>query len=125
MSNIFAVIGIGLVLLGTAWTVVATLRAPEWLQYPEFQYGAEHVIRSTDKARRTGWENFPPEERDAELQRAAVAKEKDLEDLAARTGEQFRRHRAAISKGSLFGLGLIALGSVAQGIAIILTSAPS
>ena len=89
------------------------------MTYPDFQNGHQHVIRVTHKARRTGWDGFPPEIRDAKLAQADEQFEADLQELARRTAEQQARHRSAVMRWSGVGLLLIGLGSALQGAALL------
>jgi len=121
MSNLFAVAGIVLVLIGTTWIVFAALRAPGLLMDAEFKFGAEHVIDVVDEARRKGWDTAPKETREAAEKRARAELISDRRELAARIAAQERVHRWAIIGHSLVGLTLVALGSISQGVAILLT----
>jgi hypothetical protein len=77
------------------------------------------TIKMMRVAMERGWERFTPEERERAFAEALQVEKDDTAKLQASIVHAWYTERNAAITANLWGVGLIALGSVFQGLAIV------
>jgi hypothetical protein len=120
LPQVLAVLGIVCVLVGTICMGLAVIRVPEWLSDPFFQRGHREVIEVGRDYNEMGWEKFPPEVQKQKMADAEKKYREEMVSLDREITEAWHKDRSAMVNLTLWGLGFVLLGSVCQGVAIVL-----
>ena len=119
--TLLAIVGIALTLMGTVTAGIAGMHAPHVIMQADFQRGRGRVIEIVHEANAKGWDILDPEDRDRKLEKAHAQRNAELDALASHIEKAAQEWRWDFIRRTFIGLAVIALGSIAQGVAIILT----
>ena len=122
MITLFAVGGIVLTFIGSFILVVAAVRVPRFLQLPEFQFGHMRRVEELRTAMRRGYGNYPEEEREKAYAAAEVRYNEEKLKVEQEIARDFYADRNQAVKTNMLGILLIAAGSVAQGVAVLMAA---
>lgn len=120
LGSTWAILGIIITLIGTVVLAVSTVLEPSFLAREDFRYGHQQVIDIVHEAMSKGWDNLPETERKQRLTQADAERHHRLEQLAAKVTAAQVADRSRGRRGTFWGLIIVAAGSVAQGIAILM-----
>ena len=119
-SDWIAIAGIVCSLLGAAVLGIAAVQVPDFFLFPSVQAAQKDLIEMSRTAMERGWERYPADVREQALADAKETYEKQNEKLVRDTESVWLDDRALMVRRNVWGFLFICLGSILQGVAIVL-----